>query len=327
MIFKCKNCGGNTVFDPESGRMKCPHCDSFDSHQEIDDIGLVNCRNCGAEIQLKDFTSATKCEHCGTYFISDERISGDKKPSLLIPFKIDKKKATEILKEKLGDRIFVPSSFLSTRTLEDLQGYYVPFWLYDMYTRANYSAIGVKVRKWTSGDTEYTETSKYRVVRNMEINYKKIPVDASIEMDDKIMDEVEPYDYSALEGFDPKFLSGFYSEVYNQDARSLEERGRNKSDKFTNEWIQSTISGYTRMEDVHKDIDTINVNNQCALFPIWVYTYRYGGENYKFYVNGQSGESIGKVPNSKGKIIGFSILTFLVVYILVISIVRLVGVL
>ena len=27
LIFKCKNCGGNVVYDPTSGKMKCPYCD------------------------------------------------------------------------------------------------------------------------------------------------------------------------------------------------------------------------------------------------------------------------------------------------------------
>ena len=324
MIFKCKNCGGNVVYDPTSGKMKCPYCDSFNSEEKIEEENLSTCRNCGAELNLKEFTSATKCDHCGTYIISDDRIGLEKKPNLVIPFKIDKDKTTEILKEKLANRTFVPSSFLSSKTLENLQGYYVPFWLYDMFSKVNYDAIGIKVRRWESGDYEYTETSRYKVNRDMEINYNNIPVDASNEMDDSIMDDVEPFNYEDLEDFDPKFLSGFYSEVYNKEATELETRGREKTNMFTNDWLQSTLTKYDRMENVHKDINTVNVKNQCALFPVWIYTYRYGGKNYNYYVNGQTGESIGKVPTSIQKAICYCAITFILVFLLVNSILNLV---
>ena len=35
----------------------------------------------------------------------------------------------------------------------------MPFWLYDYQADYDYAGEGIKVRRWTSGDTEYTETS------------------------------------------------------------------------------------------------------------------------------------------------------------------------
>ena len=48
MIFKCKNCGGNVVYDPAKEKMLCPYCDGEDS-QEVSDArqGLAVCSNCG----------------------------------------------------------------------------------------------------------------------------------------------------------------------------------------------------------------------------------------------------------------------------------------
>ena len=59
--------------------------------------------------------------------------------------------------------MFAPSDFLSSTTLEKMEGLYVPFWLYDYDTHVNYNGIGIKIRKWTSGDIEYTETSRYSI--------------------------------------------------------------------------------------------------------------------------------------------------------------------
>ena len=116
---------------------------------------------------------------------------------LILPFKFSKRLAEEKLKEEFGKKLFLPADFLSTKTLEKLRGVYVPFWIYDFDSNVDYTAIGTKVRTWTSGDTRYTETSYFDVYRKLHIKYNGIPVDASVEMPDGIMDLMEPYGYDA----------------------------------------------------------------------------------------------------------------------------------
>ena len=41
---------------------------------------------------------------------------------------------------------------------------------------------------------------------------------------------------------------------------------------------------------------------ELALLPVWIATYRHGGDVFRLLVNGQTGETIGKVPNSLVKI-------------------------
>ena len=64
--------------------------------------------------------------------------------------------------------------------------------MYDYDSDVAYEAIGTKVRSWTSGDKRYTETSYFDVGRSLHVNYEGIPVDASIAMEDGIMDLMEP---------------------------------------------------------------------------------------------------------------------------------------
>ena len=78
--------------------------------------------------------------------------------------------------------------------LNGIHGDYVPFWFYDYDTNCTFHGEGTKVRSWTTGNTQYTETSYYDVVRDMDINFDKIPVDASIGMPDDVMDLMEPFD-------------------------------------------------------------------------------------------------------------------------------------
>ena len=89
------------------------------------------------------------------------------------------------------------------------------------------------MRSWTTGNTQYTETSYYDIVRDMDIDFVKIPVDASVEMPDDVMDLMEPFDYKELQEFKPEYLSGFHSERYNMTSDLVESRAKAKMQELS----------------------------------------------------------------------------------------------
>lgn len=107
--------------------------------------------------------------------------------------------------------------------------------MYDYDSDVAYEAIGTKVRSWTSGDKRYTETSYFDVGRSLHVNYEGIPVDASIAMEDGIMDLMEPYNYKELMQHDNKYLSGFDAETYNMPPNEVEPRAQAKAEKANRE--------------------------------------------------------------------------------------------
>ena len=309
MIFKCKNCGGNTVYEPGRKSMYCPHCEGIDAEYIVKEGSITQCGNCGAPIMVGPYTSSDRCIHCGSYIVFDERIEERYRPNLILPFKINKDMAVEALNKEFNKRTFTPSSFLSEKSLNSMQGIYVPFWMYDY--RANYDFRGqaTKVRTWVSGNTQYTETSYYDVIRQMDTGFDKVPVDASIEMNDGEMDLMEPYTYAELEGFDPKYMSGFFGEVFNQGADELEERARMKAKSASEELMQQSLSGYTSVKPVHKNLNLNRNGLYYALMPVWLYKYDYRGETYRFHVNGQTGKVVGKTPVSRAKVLLYGLTT------------------
>lgn len=314
MLFRCKNCGGNTVYSPEKGKMYCPHCDGIDSG-EIEGAGIrAECVNCGAPLEIKEYNSTCKCEYCGSYIILDERVEGDYKPRMVLPFQIGMKRAVELLKEEFKSRVFTPGTFLAESTLEEMKGMYVPFWLYDYKADIDYIGKGTKVRVWTGGDTEYTETSYYHVARNMGIDFRKVPVDASIAMPDDVMDLMEPFDYNASKEFQAEYMSGFYGEIYNEGADSLEERAKQKAENDADILLKDTLGGYTSLIPERKDIRLSRKEASYALLPVWRYIYKYQEKDYPFYVNGQTGKIIGSTPVSRKKVLAYGGTVFAAVW-------------
>ncbi|MFI3214134.1 MAG: hypothetical protein R3Y24_12445 [Eubacteriales bacterium] len=310
MIFKCRNCGGNTVYNPDKGSMYCPHCESIDSHDEMLGRGMEQCGNCGAPLEIQKYTSASKCPYCGMYLIFEERMEEKFKPKFVLPFKISKQKAIEVMKSQYKKKTFLPNDFLSVATIEAMEGTYVPFWLYDFDTRYHYKGKGTKVRTWRRGDVEYTETSFYDVVRELDIAFDKVPVDASIAMEDGIMDLMEPYEYKECEKFNPKYVSGFYSEIYNMEAEELEGRAKEKSRKDASELTAQTIQGYVTVVPQHEECQFVNVQQNYALLPVWQYSFNYKGEKFTYHVNGQTGKLIGNAPLATQRLIGYSVSCF-----------------
>lgn len=306
MVFKCKNCGGNTVFSPERQKMFCPYCEGEDSEEmKTGEDFLHVCLNCGGEIAVNDYMSATKCPYCDNYLIFDERVEGEYEPHLMIPFKLGKETVKKQIREKFKKAVFAPGDFLSEVRLKTMEGMYVPFFLYDYTANWDYEGEGTKIRKWVVLNTEYTEISYYQLIRNMDIDFDRIPVDASIAMEDSVMDLMEPYTYEALENFRTKYMSGFFAERYNESADELEYRAKEKAKRDSEVLLQSTLGGYNTTRAKKKELTLERSAADYTLFPVWIYSYHYKGEEYRFHINGQTGKIVGKVPVSKGKVIGY----------------------
>lgn len=306
MIFKCDNCGGNVVFDPDQGRMHCPHCDGIDSQKKVTgEQSMERCINCGAPVTVTDYMSSAQCEHCGCYIIFDERVEGKYRPHLMVPFAVSKNRAKEIMRERFKKKAFAPSDFLRENMLEKMTGIYVPFFLYDLNVRCKLWGEGVRRRVWRSGDTEYTENSYYIVDREMYADFDRIPVDASIAMDDGVMDLMEPYNYTGLQDFKEEFMSGFSSEIYNNSAGELRERASKKAVDSAVVMLNESVTGYSSFRVLNRDTSTQDQGTQYALMPVWNYVYNYRGQTYQYYINGQTGKVVGTTPVSKGKVAAY----------------------
>lgn len=304
MIFKCKNCGGNTVYSPEKHSMYCPYCDSLGSAERTDESlgGITICPNCGGEIGLEAHTSATRCPSCDCYLILNERVEGAYAPKMIIPFQLGKETCKNSIREKFKKFRFAPTDFLSEARLNEMQGVYVPFWFYDYDTHWDFQAEGTKMRSWTSGSTEYTETTVYDVRRDMNIQFSQIPVDASVQMPDDVMDLVEPFDYKQMIDFNPEFMSGFYAEKYNMSADEIEERARKKMTDDAEQLLKNSHSQYSSIKVLHKDLQQRINSSDYGLLPVWKYIYKYNGMDFPFYVNGQTGKIVGTPPISAKKV-------------------------
>ncbi|WAA12850.1 TFIIB-type zinc ribbon-containing protein [Fervidibacillus halotolerans] len=313
--YKCPNCGDDMSFDSESGTLSCPSCgreDSIDQFSEDlitttmeDETKEYHCENCGAVLITDSDTVATRCSFCGAGVVIRERVSGTLAPTYVIPFSISRDEAVATFKKWCKHGLITPRDFMTADRIKNITGMYVPFWMYDLNSRVKVSGVGTKVRQYTSGDYIYTETKYYRVFRDINLDYVKVPVDASKKMDDELMDRLEPYPYNQLKDFKTPYLAGFIAEKYNFNDDELLPRAKTKIERFLDSYIQSTVSGYSSFMPEEKNIDSLKKKSYYVLLPVWMVTYNYKQKDYIFAMNGQTGKVVGKPPISTGKMAGW----------------------
>lgn len=274
------------------------HHHTFSDHE----INEYHCQNCGAVLITEPQTAATRCSFCGAGIVISDRLSGVYAPEYVIPFSITKEQAQEAFKKWCRKGLLTPKDFKVADRIKDITGLYVPFWLYDLNGKGEAVATCTKVRTYTRGDWIYTETRYYHVYRKVDLDYLKVPCDASKKMEDSMMDKLEPYSYSNLKDFNMPYLAGYIAEKYDFDDEQLLPRIKNRIYSYVESYLRSTVTGYTTVHFNKLDIHIRKKKSDYALFPVWMVCYDYRKAEHTFAMNGQTGKIVGKPPISKGKV-------------------------
>ncbi|MGY3717852.1 TFIIB-type zinc ribbon-containing protein [Sutcliffiella cohnii] len=314
--YKCPNCGDDMVFNSETGTLSCGACGRQDNIEDFSEENIIttfeedeakeyHCENCGAVLITEAETAATTCSFCGAGVVLADRVSGTLAPAMVIPFSISKEQAAEAFKKWCRNGLLTPKDFMTANRIKNITGMYVPFWIYDLNSKVQVSAVGTKVRTYTKGEYIYTETKFYDVYRDINLDYSKIPVDASTKMNDELMDKLEPFPYDQLKEFKTPYLAGYIAEKYNYDDKELLPRAKDKIDGYIESYIKSSVSGYATVNYKRKDINVKKVHSSYVLLPVWMVYYDYNKTEHIFAMNGQTGKVVGKPPISKGKVAGW----------------------
>ena len=261
-----------------------------------------HCRNCGAVLITDLQTTATTCSFCGAGVVLSDRLTGNLAPAKVIPFTISKEDAQEAFKKWCRKGLLTPKDFMTADRIKNITGLYVPFWLFDLNGKGEVEATCTRVRRYTRGDWIYTETKYYYVYRKVDLNYLRIPCDASKKMDDTMMDKLEPYHYSNLKNFNLPYLAGYLAEKYDYDDNQLLPRVKNRVSSYVDSYIRSTIIGYSSVHYNRKNINIRKKNAYYTLLPVWLVCYDYKQAEHNFAMNGQTGKIVGKPPISMGKV-------------------------
>ncbi len=277
---------------------------SRDWGAEADGLRVYSCPSCGAELICDQSTAATACPYCGNPAIVPGQFSGALRPDYILPFRLSKGDAVQALRAHYKGKPFLPRSFTSANHIEQIQGVYVPFWLFDGGAEgaASYRASNTNV--FETGDYEITETRHYHVVRAGSLAFEKIPVDASSKMPDDHMDSIEPFDYAQLRPFSTAYLPGYLADKYDVTIDDSRDRADTRCRETLAQALRDTVTGYGACVTEREDIALRRGKVHYALLPVWMLSTKWNGQDFLFAMNGQTGKLVGDLPTDRGRFWG-----------------------
>lgn len=277
---------------------------SRDWGAEADGLRVYSCPSCGAELICDQSTAATACPYCGNPAIVPGQFSGALRPDYILPFRLSKDDAVQALRAHYKGKPFLPRSFTSANHIEQIQGVYVPFWLFDGGAEgaASYRASNTNV--YETGDYEITETRHYHVVRAGSLAFEKIPVDASSKMPDDHMDSIEPFDYTQLRPFSTAYLPGYLADKYDVTIDDSRDRADTRCRETLAQALRDTVTGYGACVTEREDIALRRGKVHYALLPVWMLSTKWRGQDFLFAMNGQTGKLVGDLPTDRGRFWG-----------------------
>ena len=277
---------------------------SRDWGAEADGLRVYSCPSCGAELICDQSTAATACPYCGNPAIVPGQFSGALRPDYILPFRLSKDDAVQALRAHYKGKPFLPRSFTSANHIEQIQGVYVPFWLFDGGAEgaASYRASNTNV--YETGDYEITETRHYHVVRAGSLAFEKIPVDAASKMPDDHMDSIEPFDYAQLRPFSTAYLPGYLADKYDVTIDDSRDRADTRCRETLAQALRDTVTGYGACVTEREDIALRRGKVHYALLPVWMLSTKWHGQDFLFAMNGQTGKLVGDLPTDRGRFWG-----------------------
>lgn len=336
-FIKCKDCGANLKYLPGTPYLNCEYCgakneieeekeieivendfESFLNEKEhLEDkqtISTVKCTNCAASTTLQPNVTSSNCPYCDTpLVIKDASTSSIIKPSYVLPFKIDRKKATTEFVNWTKSLWFAPKKLkdYAEHSAEKLNGIYMPYWTYDAKTETHYKGLYGEYYYITETYTDSEGRTQTRQVQHInwfptsgtvQNEFDDILVVSSKSLPENLANELEPWDLEALTKYNDKFISGFITESYQLDLKSGFEKVKDRMQPVIKSSVLSNIGGdvqqITSLDSRYNDITFKHI-----LLPVWLSSYKYKDKVYRFLINARTGEVQGERPYSIGRIV------------------------
>ncbi len=223
----CLSCGAPAKFDIVQQKYVCRYCGSAvgidEARQEKQGFrkiqrGRINasaknyrlfhaeCSGCGADIVMAENEALAGCPFCSRALVRSEYLNADNMPESLIPFALTQEEAKERMLAWCSDNSSRREAKLLKKNIESLQGIYLPYELVQ-------GPVHMQAGRMDSFGT-------YRCEGYIENEL----ISRSADLDNQLLDGMEPFDTDALKEFDFAYAAGQRIRIADMAEDSLKKR-------------------------------------------------------------------------------------------------------
>lgn len=312
--FICPKCGGRMSFAPDGSSLVCDYClrqnplgvdDKADpgndfitamatmkGHGKPLQEQIFHCNGCGAEFILPPEQISATCAYCSSpHVVNLENARGLVAPDAILPHAFNQKKAARALIDWVEGNGIKPE-----KKVELPRGIYLPVWVFDIGGFANYTAEIVVYE-----DSEFNNNRRERKVTRVNEDYpvmvSGVTLPASRKLSAVFMKLIPAFELSALENYDPRYLSGWLAEVYDVPMAEASLDARSVAFKEVKKRLPHSLGG---VEPISISSAGMMVESfKLALLPVWMTELPFDGRQHLVLINGQSGVVASDLPSEK----------------------------
>lgn len=281
----CHSCGGPAKYEIKSHYYKCQYCGSkvgiseaiqahqgFRSiqkqkmHESLSKFELQKavCTGCGAEVIFDKGDAIAHCAFCGRELVREEFVKLKNIPELIIPFSITKDEAQNLLLEWCSKNHLKNEAKALKVQAENITGCYLP---YELVKGPVYC---------------YAERIDGGNIYNCEGFVDEVFVNCSKNLDNLLLDGMEPYNLEELTEFDFAYVAGHQVKTGDITGDELKSRINDEVTESYKPVVQKTFEA--------KAVDIGIASGDLVRMPVLLPVYYISFGNYMAAVNGQTGK-------------------------------------
>jgi hypothetical protein len=225
----------------------------------------------------------------------------------VVPFQIDRTRATTLVRASIGRGFFLPGHLLRASTVTELRRVFLPGWSFSAGCHVCWTAdsditpAGSKA-EWAPRYGEHETWSEH------------VLVPASGALTTSETGALGPWDLSQAVPSTPELVRGVPSEAFSITRRQARPQALAELEKRMRADSAPKIPG--RHRNVRVNPIYTKLEAWPLLVPVWILTCEYRGRTYRFLVNGQTGKVEGTAPVSPWKLLAAAALVVLVLLLL-----------
>ena len=293
-----------------------------DIDRGADSMVTMKCGGCGAEVVVNtDQQVGARCHWCRHVLTVNEQIPNGAVPDAVLPFKITHEAAVAKISEFAGKRrLFANRAFVHNFKPDNVVGVYMPYMVVDANASADIGGYGeVQTRRYTRGTGDNKETvydaDIYSVERHIDFITDDLTIEAATARvantsvnTNNVINTILPFDTENAVRWNANYLTGFTSEKRDQDVVHTTPELENQLLSIARAQLEASVAAYDR--GVRWERERLQVHGTrwvAMLLPVWLYSHheQREGKSMVHYiaVNGRTGETMGSVPVSNGRLL------------------------
>lgn len=268
------------------------------------DFNMFKCNTCNSTFGVSNGGIVEECIICHEHEVVNVNYNGNRIDGF-IPFTVSKNKAMETYKSKVMMNPIIPFCFKSKETIKSIKKVYVPGYLYNTLTTGEVTALGA--------DETPNGKMKFDVVFNDSVEHVNLFYKSSSKINERVFNAISNYNFNNVTMFSPYNIGQCYYLDSDVNLGDLNSKVEDNCKKHVLAMTRKKVNH--QMKKIQGNTLTTNINSvQNVLVPVYLLNVRYGGKDYMYIMNGETGESSLDVTNGVLEMIIFGLIVGLIVF-------------